>query len=198
MNFQMGIPQTVWTVGHSNHDIDAFLALVLGHRIAHVLDVRSHPYSRYAPHFNREELQAAIGARGIRYAFLGAALGGRPRREDQLDADGHALYGMMAAEPTFNEAIDAVLRGAARHRIALLCSCGAPHDCHRRLLVGKVLCDRGAQLRHILPDGDVLSERSVRLRDDHAQDMLFGHDELPWRSIRSVSPRRRLSVSSRA
>ena len=192
----MGIPQTVWTVGHSNHDVDVFLALVRRHRIAHVVDVRSHPYSRYAPHFNREELQASIEACSIRYAFLGSALGGRPRREDQLDADGHALYDRMAAEPTFNEAIEGILRGASEQRIALLCSCGAPQGCHRRLLVGKVLCDRGAELRHILPDGDVLSERAVLLRDDHAQDMLFGHDELPWRSIRSVSPRRRLSVSS--
>lgn len=194
----MGIPQTVWTVGHSNHEIDVFLALVRRHRIAHIVDVRSHPYSRYAPHFNRDELQSSIEACGMHYTLLGSALGGRPRREDQLDADGHALYDMMAAEPAFNEAIDAVLRGASKQRIALLCSCGAPHGCHRRLLVGKVLCDRGAELRHILPDGDVLSERTVRLGDDHAQDMLFGHDELPWRSIRSVSPRRRLSVSSRA
>jgi hypothetical protein len=130
------------------------------------------------------------------YTFMGAALGGRPRREDQLDADGHALYDRMASEPTFGDAIDGVLRGAAEQRLALLCSCGQPHECHRRLLVGKVLCDRGAELRHILPDGDVLSECAVEPRDDHAQDMLFGHDELPWRSIRSVSPRRQLSASS--
>lgn len=192
----MGIPPAVWTVGHSNHDVEVLLALVRRHRVAHVVDVRSHPYSRYASHFNRDELQASIEGCGIRYTFLGAALGGRPQREDQLDADGHALYDRMAMEPVFDEAIDAVLRGASEHRIALLCSCGQPHECHRRLLVGKVLCDRGAELCHILPDGDVLSERSVQLRDDHAQDMLFGHDELPWRSIRSVSPRRRLSISS--
>jgi len=192
----MGIPQTVWTVGHSNHDVETFLALVQRHRVAQLVDVRSHPYSRFASHFNREELQASMEACGIRYEFLGSALGGRPRRDDQLDADGHALYDRMATEPAFSEAVDGILRGASEHRIALLCSCGAPHECHRRLLVGKVLCDRGAELRHILPDGDVMTERAVELRDDHAQDMLFGHDELPWRSIRSVSPRRRLSVSS--
>ncbi|MGO9249315.1 MAG: DUF488 family protein [Solirubrobacteraceae bacterium] len=192
----MGVARTVWTVGHSNHDVGVLLALMQSHRIAHVVDVRSHPYSRYAPHFNRDELRASIEACSVRYAYMGSALGGRPRHEDQLDADGHALYDRMAMEPTFSDAIDRILRGAYEHRIALLCSCGQPHDCHRRLLVGKVLCDRGAELRHILPDGDVLTERTVELRDDHAQDMLFGHDELPWRSIRSVSPRRRLSVSS--
>jgi uncharacterized protein (DUF488 family) len=192
----MGVPRTVWTVGHSNHDVGEFLALVQRHQVTHVVDVRSHPYSRYAPHFNRDELRSSIEACGMRYTFMGAALGGRPRREDQLDADGHALYDRMASEPTFGDAIDGVLRGAVEQRLALLCSCGQPHECHRRLLVGKVLCDRGAELRHILPDGDVLGECAVELRDDHAQDMLFGHDELPWRSIRSVSPRRQLSASS--
>jgi uncharacterized protein (DUF488 family) len=192
----MRVPQTVWTVGHSNHDVEAFLALVRGRQVAYLVDVRSHPYSRYAPHFNRDELEASVEACGIHYAFMGSALGGRPHSEDQLDADGHALYDRMASEPAFRTAIDRVLSGASEHRIALLCSCGRPHDCHRRLLVGKALCDRGAELRHILPDGDVMIEHAVELRDDHAQDMLFGHDELPWRSTRSVSPRRRLSVSS--
>jgi uncharacterized protein (DUF488 family) len=192
----MGSAQTVWTVGHSNHEVWVFLALVRRHQIAQLVDVRSHPYSRYAPYFNRDELQASVEKHGIRYAYLGSALGGRPQREDQLDADGHALYDRMAVEPTFGDAIDWILRSASEQRIALLCSCGQPHECHRRLLVGKVLCDRGAELCHILPDGDVTTERTVELRDDHAQDMLFGHDELPWRSIRSVSPRRRLSISS--
>ncbi len=192
----MLLPPTVWTVGHSNHDLEAFAALVQSHQVAHLVDVRSHPYSRFAPHFNREELQAAMEVRGIRYVFCGLALGGRPQREDQLDAKGHALYGKMAQEPAFTDAIGQLLHSASEYRLALLCSCGQPRECHRRLLVGKVLCDRGAELRHILPDGHVLSERLVELSDDHAQDTLFGHDELSWRSTRSVSRRRRLSVSS--
>ena len=121
MSVRWGFHQTVWTVGHSNHDVEVFLALVRRHRVAHVVDVRSHPYSRYAPHFNRDELQASIEACGIRYTFLGSALGGRPRREDQLDADGHALYDRMAMEPAFNEAIerDPARRVGASHRVAV-------------------------------------------------------------------------------
>jgi uncharacterized protein (DUF488 family) len=192
----MSSPPTVWTVGHSNHDLETFVDPVQRHQIAYLLDVRSYPYSHFAPHFNREELQASMEARSIRYVFLGLALGGRPRRDDHFDTEGHALYGEMAQETTFTRAIDRLLRGASKHRLALLCSCGRPHECHRRLLVGKVLCDQGAELRHILPDGSLLTERSVALTDDHAPESLFGHDELPWRSTRSVSHRRRLSTSS--
>jgi uncharacterized protein (DUF488 family) len=193
----MPSPPTAWTVGHSNHDLETFVALVQRHQIAYLVDVRSYPYSRFAPHFNREDLKATVEARGIRYVFLGLELGGRPLRDDQFDAEGHALYGKMAQETAFSEAIDRLLRGASEHRLALLCSCGQPGECHRRLLVGKVLCDRGAELRHILPHGEVLAERSVALSENRAPDTLFGHDESLWRSTRSVSHRRRLSASSR-
>jgi hypothetical protein len=78
----------------------------------------------------------------------------------------------------------------------LLCSCGQPDECHRRLLVGKVLCDRGAELRHILRDGTVRTERSVALRAPEHQAALFGDDVESWRSAQSVSHKRRLSASS--
>jgi uncharacterized protein (DUF488 family) len=186
----------VWTVGHSNHDVHYFLDLILGNQISHVVDVRSYPYSRFAPHFNRESLQETMTARAVDYRFLGLALGGRPQREEHFDSEGHALYGEMAREPGFEHAIERVLQGASRHRLALMCSCGQPQNCHRRLLIGKVLCDRGAELRHILPDGSLLAETSVSLIPNDDQVRLFGHDEQPWRSAQSVSRRRRLSTSS--
>jgi hypothetical protein len=64
------------------------------------------------------------------------------------------------------------------------------------LLVGKVLCDRGAELRHIVRDGCVQTERSVTLNAPNNPQSLFGHEEPPWRSAQSVSHRRRLSTSS--
>jgi hypothetical protein len=36
----------VWTVGHSNHDFDAFAGLIAGEEIEFLVDVRSYPYSR--------------------------------------------------------------------------------------------------------------------------------------------------------
>jgi uncharacterized protein (DUF488 family) len=185
-------------VGHSNHDLDRFAALVQGQGIEFLVDVRSYPYSRIAPHFNRENLQPVMEDQGIRYAFLGLALGGRPQRDEHYDVNGHALYGEMAAELAFKEAIQGLLKGASDHRLALLCSCGLPEECHRRLLVGKVLCDRGAELRHILPNQSIESEHSVPLPGVNDQPALFGHDLHPWRSTRSVSRRRRLSASSAA
>ncbi|MDX6672344.1 MAG: hypothetical protein QOI91_2707 [Solirubrobacteraceae bacterium] len=185
----------MWTIGHSNHDLEWFIDLLRGQRINFAVDVRSYPYSRHAPQFNREELESALRNNGVGYLFLGDALGGRPGRDEHYDADGHAIYEEMAREPSFAAAIDRLLDGAGGHRLALMCSEADPHDCHRRLLVGKVLAERGAELRHILRDGTVTTEHEVDIAVSAAP-TLFGDNAAPWRSTRSVSRRRRLSASS--
>jgi uncharacterized protein (DUF488 family) len=191
----VGAAPVIWTIGHSNHPFARFAELLQGERIEVVVDVRSYPYSRIAPHFNREELEAALPAAGMRYLFLGQELGGRPAREQDYDEQGHARYDRMAERPEFQQGVQRVVQGCGERRIALLCSEGQPHECHRRLLVGKVLSDRGVLLRHILPNGNVQQEESVSLDSEDAQESLFG-EEAAWRSTRSVSRRRRLSASS--
>lgn len=188
-------PSVIWTIGHSNHTLDRFVGLLKDEGIEFVVDVRSYPYSRVAPQFNREELYAALVRAGLRYLFLGDELGGRPSRDEDYDEQGRALYGRMAQTPQFQAAVERLLSGCRDHRIALLCSEGQPHECHRRLLVGKVLTEREVQLRHILPTGAVQEERSVCLNPSGGQETLFEEDAAAWRSTRSVSHRRRLSAS---
>jgi uncharacterized protein (DUF488 family) len=190
---------SIWTVGHSSHPIDAFLGLLAGERIEVVVDVRSYPFSRFAPQFNREELERALAAANLTYLFFGEELGGRPSRPHHYDADGHALYGEMAGEARFRKAIDRLLRGAQTRRIALMCSEGRPQDCHRRLLVGKVLAERGVTLRHIFPDASLVTEGEVSLAGgEGGQGALFDEGDQAWRSTQSVSRRRRLNTSSAA
>jgi uncharacterized protein (DUF488 family) len=196
MGVTMSARPVVWTVGHSNHGFDDFARLVLGERIEFLIDVRSYPFSRYTPHFNRDELEAGLAPLGVRYVFLGEALGGRPTREEHYDPEGRALYGPMSEEDSFRAAVDRLIDGARRYRIALVCSEGNPHDCHRRLLVGKVLAEAGVELRHILPDGSVRTEVSVELFAAEGQCSFLDAEQTPWRSTQSVSHRRRLSASS--
>jgi uncharacterized protein (DUF488 family) len=185
----------IWTLGHSNHTLRRFIELLAVEGVEVVVDVRSYPYSRIAPQFNREQLDLALRGAGRRYLFLGDELGGRPSREEHYDAQGHACYDLMAEQPAFQEAIQRLLRGCRTNRVALLCSEGQPQDCHRRLLVGRVLAEHGVQLRHILPSGAVHQEDAVSLDSADGQASLFG-EETAWRSTRSVSHRRRLSASS--
>jgi uncharacterized protein (DUF488 family) len=193
----VGTVPSIWTVGHSNHSFARFAELLRGETIESIVDVRSYPYSRVAPQFNREELAGALDVIGVRYVYLGEALGGRPSSEDDYDEHGHARYDRMAERPDFRTAIERIVSGCRDRRLALMCSEARPTECHRRLLVGKVLAEQGVELRHILSDGVVQQEDSVSLTADDTQTSLFG-EETAWRSTRSVSHRRRLSTSSAA
>jgi uncharacterized protein (DUF488 family) len=184
--------QVIWTVGHSRHPLETFAQLLLCHRVQVVADVRSYPYSRVAPQFGREHLQSL----DIQYLFLGEQLGGRPSNEEHYDEEGHALYEPMSQEPGFCEAIEQLIAGSEEHRIALLCSEADPEFCHRRLLVGKVLTERGMKLRHILGDGSVRTERTVSLPPYTPQQSIFGAQEQRWRSTQSVLRKRAPSTFS--
>jgi uncharacterized protein (DUF488 family) len=139
---------TTFTIGHSTHNWPAFQRLLEPAEIGVVVDVRSNPASRL-PHFNRSELKERLNAAGIGYVFLGLELGGRPRSGGVPD------YEQMAASPLFAEGIVRVEEMAARTRPALMCSEHEPFTCHRCLLVGRRLVERGNDLAHILRNGTI-------------------------------------------
>ena len=76
---------TIYTVGHSSHPIEAFVDLLRQHGIERLVDVRSQPYSRWNPQFNRETLATALAEAQIDYIDLGHSLGGRPEQRDLYD-----------------------------------------------------------------------------------------------------------------
>ena len=105
---------------------------------------------------NRDDLQARLRSKGVSYVFLGKELGGRPR-ENKFYCDGVADYEKMAQADDFNKGIDRVVDGAQKYRIALMCSERDPMDCHRCLLVGRALAQRGVHVKHILDMDRILS-----------------------------------------
>lgn len=145
----------VFTVGHSNHSLDAFLELLRAHGIDEVADVRSSPYSRYTPHFSHGVLSATLDGVGITYAFLGGELGGRPRDRSCYDAEGRVRYDLVAESDEFDDGIRQIIHGADERRIVLMCSEKEPLDCHRTLLVARALVDREVAVAHIHADGSL-------------------------------------------
>jgi uncharacterized protein (DUF488 family) len=173
----MGEPTagTVWTLGHSTHELPVLVGLLRGAEIEVVADVRSQPFSRWNPQFNRERLRAALGDAGLRYEFLGAELGGRPPEAEFYDAAGHVLYGALARTERFASGLGRLLDWAGECRVAILCSEENPARCHRRLLVGRVLVGRGVDVVHIRGDGSVVADRQLGpFPPDVSQDSLFG------------------------
>lgn len=188
-----GAAPQLFTIGHSNVALDDFLGLLRQHGIEAVADVRTVPRSRYVPHFNAGQLGEALARCAVGYLPSGQELGGRPAGDEFYDEDGHVLYGRLAASPLFQTGLDRVLAGARTSRVALLCSEEDPSRCHRHLLIGRVLQERGVAVSHIRRDGRIDTEADLAAREigGDPQATLFegGPGEDPWRSPRPV-PRR--------
>lgn len=181
----------IFTVGHSNHSPEFLIELFARHGVEVVVDVRSSPYARYATHFNREPLTELLRLGGLKYLFLGDILGGRPQGHEFYDEQGYVLYGNLAASPSFAAGIERILRGVRVSSIALLCSEEDPAECHRRLLLGRVLADRGVDVLHIRGDGRAQSEaelaEELQFQKTKGQMTLFDTEEpQQWKSTQSV------------
>jgi uncharacterized protein (DUF488 family) len=190
-----------FTIGHSNHDLEAWLALVRRHQIQVVVDTRSSPYSKYVPQFDRELVQRSLEQAGVRYLFLGDDLGGRPANPAYYDGSGRVLYSRLRDDARFQAAIARLESGMERFSVALLCGEEDPAHCHRRLLIGRVLSERGHTMLHIRGDGRLDSDEAVAAEARKPliadQPALFAElDEDKWRSTASVLPKKAPASSS--
>ncbi len=159
----------IFTIGHSNTPFEVLLENLRAYEIEALVDVRSQPASRFAPQYSRGALAATLQSAGIDYAFMGHALGGRPPDASMYDTDGHVRYDLWSASNAFNAGIDSLLTMARGARIALMCSEEDPAQCHRHLLIARVLRGRGvdpARIIHIRKTGDFCAEAAFARQGD--------------------------------
>ncbi len=145
--------RTIYTVGHSAHPIKRFASLLERHRVDVVADVRSVPYSRRQPQFNRPDLRSALRERGVDYVFMGEEFGARSG-DRGCYGNGRVKYRRLARTSLFRSGMERLREGLRRRRtIALMCAESDPAECHRTVLVARKLEERGVDVAHILPDG---------------------------------------------
>src|SRR4051794_19280345 len=101
---------TAFTVGHSTHTVEHFVTLLHFHEITAIADVRSNPYSRMSPQFNRESLGRDLRNAGIAYVYLGRELGARTDDQECYEG-GRVQYGRLAETDQFRRGIDRVREG---------------------------------------------------------------------------------------
>jgi hypothetical protein len=175
-------PNTVFTIGHSTHSAEAFINLLRAHGVSAVADVRSTPASTRIPQFNQQALHRTLKEAGVNYAFLGKELGGRPD-DPSCYVESRVEYAVLAKTAAFQVGLDRVVKGAERHRIALLCAEKDPLTCHRTILVARHLVTRGLAVAHILDDGrleqhEAALERLLVEVGLNAPDLLLSRDDL--------------------
>lgn len=158
----------LFTVGHSNQTLPQLIELLQTHEVGAVADVRSTPYSRRLPQFNRPDLEAELPRQGITYVFLGDELGAR--RDEPEAYDGlQAAYERVAELPAFQHGLGRVITGVKKGlTLALLCAERDPLTCHRAVLVSRHLVNRGLDVQHIHGDGRLESHGELEQRMQRA------------------------------
>lgn len=134
--------------------MEEFIHLLKLHSVDVVADVRSNPYSKYQPQFNRESLHRDLRGSSIDYVFLGAELGARST-DPNCYVDGRVQYDRLALAPGYLRGIDRLVTGSKSHTIAVMCSEKEPLECHRTVLVARSLIERSTDVSHILSNGAV-------------------------------------------
>ena len=153
----------LFTIGHSVHSMERFIDLLKIHGITAICDVRSSPYSRYMPHFNRELLKDELARQRISYIYLGTELG--PRSDDpNCYEKGKVQYKRLADRDIFQQGLARLRKGMMTHRIALLCAEKDPLTCHRMLLICRHLRADDVVIKHILEDGVLEDNRDTEMR----------------------------------
>jgi uncharacterized protein (DUF488 family) len=140
----------LFSIGHSNHSIERFVALLKGAGMTLLADVRSYPKSRFAPHFNREALERSLPENGIGYLYLGRELGGMAREK-------------ISAQD-FERGLSRLVAESEQQPAAMMCAERDPLDCHRWLWLSRELSARGVNVAHILASGEIESQHATEDR----------------------------------
>lgn len=174
----------LYTIGHSQHELEYFYNLLKKYNINNLLDVRSTPYSKYAEAYNKEQLRNSLSVKGIKYSFMGKFFGARPDNIELYNEEGYLDFEKVAKSDLFIKGMENVLLGLEKgNNIALMCTEKDPIDCHRAIMVSRAFSLNGIDIKHILPNGKIQTQQELdeRLLDKYfpnrAQLSLFNYND---------------------
>lgn len=152
----------VFTIGHSTHNIQHFIALLRKYDINCLVDVRSSPYSRIAPQFNQDILISMLRNHEIQYLHFEKEFGARHTKHSLLDKDGKVDFDKVRESAEFKHGIIRIEKGLELgYTVALMCSEANPFDCHRFSMISYQLAKEGLQVFHILKDGKIVDNNEL-------------------------------------
>jgi uncharacterized protein (DUF488 family) len=148
----------LFTIGHSTHTCEKFIDLLKSQEINCVIDVRSSPFSKIAPQFNKPVLNNVLQKSEILYAHLPEEFGARRTEKMFLDEDGKINFEKVHQSDGFKRGIERVVNGLQKgFKISLMCAEANPFDCHRFSMIARGFSKEGVEVQHILKDGRLVS-----------------------------------------
>jgi uncharacterized protein (DUF488 family) len=185
----------IFTVGHSNHEMDYFLELIKHFAITCIVDVRSVAASAYNPQFNGTNLAGFLKSENIIYMHFAEEFGARHKDPELLDEDGKVDFEKVRKSYNFKTGVERLWKGVEKgFKIALMCSEGEPFDCHRFSMVTVALKKEGFDIYHILKD------KTLQTNQELEQQLLKKYDKkIPKPNIfeTQISPEKQLEVAYR-
>lgn len=163
----------IYTIGHSNIDSSQLINHLKQYNINAIVDIRSKPYSKYSPHFNKETFEHTCKSNNINYLYFGDSLGGKPNDPSVLNDSDKIDYYLLSQKDYFLIGINKLLNLVNKYNVCLMCSEGHPNKCHRHLLVAPLLKEKGIEVLHILPSGKRIALEELSLLKDEKQLALF-------------------------
>jgi uncharacterized protein (DUF488 family) len=153
---------TIYSIGHGNKKTEDFILELKSFEISYLLDIRSKPFSKWNPAFNKTEIEKSLKKNEIGYVFLGDQLGGLPSDSSCYDSEGKVVYDLISQKDFFKEGLTRlILANEKKIKLAVMCSESNPGDCHRSKLIGQQLLKAGISLNHIISQNRIKSQETV-------------------------------------
>lgn len=153
----------IFTIGYSSFSLEVFLNTLKKYKITAVADVRSQPYSKFKPEFNRESFKEVLSKNNIAYVFLGEECGARVD-DSKCYTNGKVNYDLVAQNQIFKNGLKRIKKGMEKYNIVLMCAEKDPITCHRTILVSRNLQSAGVKIKHILSNGRVEQHKDSEQR----------------------------------
>lgn len=169
----------IYTIGHSTHTSNDFIAMLLSFGIKTLADVRGLPGSRKFPQFDKENLEIALKENGIQYIHLKALGGRRKVHKDSRNTRWHNAsfrgYADYMETESFEQGIAELQKIALRAPTAYMCAEAVWWRCHRSM-ISDYLKAKGWKVLHILAAGKA-EEHSYTAPARVAGEKIFYFDE---------------------
>jgi len=168
--------RAIYTIGYGSRTVEDLAGLLRIYGVEYLIDVRSQPYSKFNPEYTKDALEGAITRLGLRYVFMGDALGGRPDDQDCY-VNGKVDYAKVREKAFYKDGIKRLHTALDKGlKVALMCSESKPQECHRTKLIGETLTAEGIEVRHIDDHGAIKTQAEVIAELTHGQQSLFDMD----------------------
>lgn len=152
----------IFTIGHSNYTVERLIDMLSYHHIDCVVDIRGIPYSKYNIQYNKDTIKETLVKSGFIYIYMAKELAANRENKISYYDEGYADFERVVLEEEFNKGIERLREGCKKgYKIALMGAMQDPLRCHRSILVGRALRDRGFKVKHILDDYSLASQEDI-------------------------------------